>query len=69
MKVDEIDHWMLVPFIEILQNIFLHVCDYRKFIAGGGESVVTSFPCSRVCGFCCRVQRCNGLENSDLNFL
>lgn len=33
IRLNEIDHWMLVPFIEILQNIFLHVCDYWKFIA------------------------------------
>lgn len=48
---------MLVPVIQLLQNVFLHVSDYWKFIALGGESVETLLPCSQVCGFHCRLCR------------
>lgn len=50
---------MLVPFIQILQNIFLLVSDYWKFIAVGGESVVTLLRGRRVGGLCYRV--CEGV--------
>jgi hypothetical protein len=50
---------VLVPFIQILQNIFLLVSDYWKFIAVGGESVVTLLRGRRVGGLCYRV--CEGV--------
>jgi hypothetical protein len=51
---------VLVPFIEILQNIFLHVSDLEIYCSRRWK-LVTLLSCGQMCGFCCHV--CKGVTD------